>query len=145
MTKPLLIIQFETIIHPSPAGSTTRLTGPANPGALQFLEWAATRYQIELLSPRLQKPMGAAEIWEWLREAAHAEFNNWQRAISLARNIGYTRAIPSTAILLTRHACRFDGSWPLDCELQVALRNTATPEPPRKPLWRRALDTMLVR
>lgn len=122
MTKPILSVDFDGVIHSYTSGwkGATIIPDAPVPGALKFLRAAVEHFRVCVFSSRSHEPGGvqAMQLWLW---------NNIQMCENIVEKEGvrwYTeiewpKIKPPAFLTLDDRAITFDGTWPSIESLKV--------------------------
>jgi hypothetical protein len=71
MTKPILVLDFDGVIHSYTSGwkGAAVIPDPPVPGALEFIVGALDRFEVHILSSRSHQRGGRNAMKRWLRDA----------------------------------------------------------------------------
>ncbi|MGE0789523.1 MAG: hypothetical protein AB7S26_27870 [Sandaracinaceae bacterium] len=100
----------------------TLVRASPRPGAIDFVERAAERFDIAIVSGRAHRPLGTEAMRRWLTHhgvSSHA-----------MRRVRFVRSKPPADVYLAARALRFEGRFPpLDAILDAQARPAAGVEP----------------
>ena len=112
MPKPLLVLDFDGVLHSYTSGwsAPDHIADPPVPGALEFIRDALQHFSVAIFSSRSGHPGGVEAMQRWLTEhgleAEHREALKWPIAKPPAmltiddRALLFTGTFPSPAALL---------------------------------------------
>ena len=105
MTKPILCLDFDGVIHSYESGwkGADNIPDPAVPGAAEFLEEALEHFEIHVFSSRSNQEGGIRAMKEWMS----LEFGGEQM-----RDVKFPNEKPPAMISIDDRAICFTGAWP---------------------------------
>lgn len=118
MTKPILCLDFDGVIHSYTSGweGPTIIPDPPVPGAVAFIKAAIEVFRVSIFSSRSHQPGGLAAMQDWLK---HQMIIDWgeptipatelRRVLEL---IDWPLNKPPATVSLDDRALTFDGDWP---------------------------------
>lgn len=116
MTKPILCIDWDGVIHPYTKGwlgASTIDPEPPVPGALGFLLEALNHFDVVIYSSRSGQRGGVEAMQRYLRELA-TPLNAWHDTPSQPglESIRFEYEKPPTFLAIDDRALTFTGTWP---------------------------------
>jgi len=113
MSKPILLIDFDGVIHSYESGwkGVDQIVDIPVPGAFQFLMKAIEKFDVQIYSSRSKDPEGvrAMDVWFW--HWAKMELST-DEANKLMHSIRYPTEKPAAFLTIDDRAICFQGSWP---------------------------------
>lgn len=118
MTKPILSVDFDGVIHSYTSGwqGATVIPDPPVPGALVFLREAVNHFRVCIFSSRSHEKGGvpAMQLWLWnniqmcekLVKVESSREDHWYTEIE------WPKIKPPAFLTLDDRAITFDGTWP---------------------------------
>jgi len=117
MTKPILSIDFDGVIHSYKSGwqGATTVTDPPVPGAFQALKRYVDSFEVHIYSSRSHVAGGIDAMREWLRRWS-AFTNNGIEPLWVDK-IVWPEVKPSAFLIIDDRAFCFEGRWPEPTEI----------------------------
>lgn len=121
MTKPILCLDFDGVLHSYTSGWKGADTIPDAPvpGMVSFLEKAVAQFDVQVFSSRTGQPGGMDAMKSWLEYnimdhfgGAMADPTELERAIAIRDAIGWPTEKPPAMVTLDDRAIQFTGEWP---------------------------------
>jgi hypothetical protein len=125
LTKPLLCLDFDGVIHSYSSGwkGADVIPDPPVPGALRFIVKAMEFFRVAIFSSRSAQPGGQAAMQQWLGywsvDPAHGMPGDFDHAIW--SEIEWPMQKPSAFVTLDDRALTFTGEWP-DMETLITFK-----------------------
>jgi len=116
MTKPILCLDFDGVIHSYSSGwkGADIILDPPVPGALQFIIAAMEQFTVAIYSSRSGQPGGIEAMVQWLgRWSVDPEYGmpgNFDHGAWGA--IQWPTEKPPAFVTIADRAITFDGTWP---------------------------------
>lgn len=115
MTKPILCVDFDGVIHSYSSGwkGADVIPDPPVPGALAFLREAVKHFRVAIFSSRSCQPGGSMAMRSWLWKHIL-----WEESITWLGDPPWFAAIewpiekPAAMVTIDDRALTFDGTWP---------------------------------
>lgn len=114
MSKPILAIDFDGVVHAFTSGfaSPTDLPDAPVPGAMAFLAKALEKFDVVIVSPRVAHPGGFEAIMAWLEKySCPGQVRVWAG-----------RHHPPAFLTLSARAIQFTGTFPEEPKKMLAFR-----------------------
>lgn len=113
MSKPLLLLDFDGVIHryDSPWTGVDKISDGPVAGALWWMRHAMEVFDVAVYSSRSVDPAGVAAMQDWFRIHAAAEFGNSGIADAFCANITYPTKKGSAFLTIDDRAITFEGDW----------------------------------
>lgn len=113
MTKPILCLDFDGVLHSYESGwhGPTEISDPPTLGAMQFLVDAVEEFDVQVFSSRSNQTGGLEAMRDWLQE----RLNEVIRADIAWRTftaISWPIEKPPAMITIDDRAIQFTGEWP---------------------------------
>lgn len=144
MTKPILCLDFDGVVHSYTSGwkGASVIPDPPVPGALEFIHEAVNGgiFDVQIFSSRSHQWGGKRAMKRWLREHyrelfwqreyiktaagsqsfTHADIDDdaWQWGAHIVQRIGFPWFKPPAMVTLDDRAITFTGRWPDLAELR---------------------------
>lgn len=115
MTKPILCVDFDGVIHSytTPWSNATTISDPPIPGALQWL-WKATEwFDVQVYSSRSKDPEARQVMHYWMVRHSQIEFGN-EHPMSMLNDpypITFAHEKPAAFLTIDDRAICFEGNW----------------------------------
>lgn len=115
MSKPILVLDFDGVLHSYVSGWKGAATVPDPPvdGAMKFLWDATERFRVCIFSSRSNQPGGIYAMRSWInrhfREYWAADRTTCDDKLA---EIEYPTEKPPAMITIDDRAITFDGTWP---------------------------------
>lgn len=123
MTKPILCLDFDGVIHSYSSGwkGADVIPDPPVAGALQFIANALQHFRVAIFSSRSHQPGGIAAMCQWLGywsvDKAFGMPDDFDHAAWGA--IEWPLVKPAAMVTIDDRAITFDGTWPQIEELKA--------------------------
>lgn len=115
MTKPILCLDFDGVIHSYTSGwqGADNIPDPPVPGAIAFLKEAVKHFRVAIFSSRSCQPGGGVAMRTWLGAFILHEDPEviWQDPPWFAE-IEWPTEKPAAMVTIDDRAITFDGTWP---------------------------------
>jgi hypothetical protein len=117
MTKPILCLDFDGVIHSYTSGwkGADVIPDPPVDGAMEFIWDATEHFRVAIFSSRTNQPGGrnAMKAWLYVHFTEHCEDVATQamRDATLG-DIEWPTAKPAAFVTIDDRALTFDGTWP---------------------------------
>ncbi len=118
MTKPILCLDFDGVLHSYTSGwkGASEIPDAPVPGAMRFLMEASEHFQIAIFSSRSNQEGGSIAMQIWLLKHLRAWYESEnlppEGFTKLLLNIEWPKAKPAAMVTLDDRALTFDGTWP---------------------------------
>lgn len=120
MTKPILCLDFDGVLHSYTSGwkGADVVSDPPVPGALNFILEANEHFDVQVCSSRSHQPNGIAAMRLWFEIAFYGWFSeiNVESALAASEEamkmITFPTHKPSAMVTIDDRALTFTGSWP---------------------------------
>ena len=115
MSKPILVVDFDGVVHSFASGFTspTALPDAPVPGAMEFLAKAIEKFDVVIVSPRAAHPGGFEAIVAWLQK---------YNCPGQVRVWGPEAPLPPAFLTLSARAIQFTGTFPEEPKKMLAFR-----------------------
>jgi hypothetical protein len=122
MTKPILCLDFDGVLHAYTSGwkGADVIPDPPTDGAMRFIWDAADHFRVAIFSSRSNQPGGLRAMQAWLAE--HFRFfwaSDRTRCDDILAEIEWPLEKPSAMITIDDRALTFDGTWPTIDDLKA--------------------------
>lgn len=113
MTKPILCLDFDGVIHSYTSGwkGADVIPDPPVPGAIAFMLGALGHFQVVIFSSRSHQAGGTSAMKKWLKENAGAAWYGSPAGHGL-EDIKFVNEKPAAFVTIDDRALTFDGTWP---------------------------------
>ncbi len=123
MSKPILCIDFDGVIHSYTSGwlGAINIPDPPVPGSIQWLWNASAYFEINIYSSRSKEPGAIAAMQSWLRKWAQHEFltnpnlifrDSIGECVSIfMKEIYFPQQKPAAFLTIDDRAICFEGDW----------------------------------
>ncbi len=111
MSKPILVLDFDGVIHSYSSGwkGADVIPDPPVDGALEFIKEATEHFRVAIFSSRSNQPGGLSAMSEWLDHHA----SKWWGCIPIwMTSIEWPLEKPAAFLTIDDRALTFDGTWP---------------------------------
>lgn len=122
MGRPILCLDFDGVMHSYSSGwqGAAVVPDPPVPGMFEFLEAAAAKFDIHVLSSRSRQEGGIDAMHNWLVDHGHKHFNcdpanpdeQYLRLVRITDAITWATEKPAAFVTIDDRAITFDGTWP---------------------------------
>lgn len=119
-TKPILVLDFDGVIHSYRSGwqGMETITDPPVPGAIEFLKRAVFHFRVNILSSRSSCERGLAAMQEWLIVHLADTEEDLQWAGEFVHNeLYWPRQKPAAFLTIDDRAVQFKGKFPSPIDL----------------------------
>lgn len=119
MAKPILVLDFDGVIHSYQTGwaGPTIISDPPVDGALEFIIDASQYFTIAIYSSRTKELGGVSAMYEWLKdywiEYGYGEPGKW----AIFNAIQWPEQKPAAFLTIDDRAIQFNGQWPVPKDL----------------------------
>lgn len=105
MTKPILCVDFDGVIHSYTSGwkGADVVSDPPVVGALKWLQQAAEQWDVQVYSSRSSQPGGVEAMGAWIAA--------WSSAEGVALTLGFPEQKPPAFLTIDDRAICFEGVW----------------------------------
>jgi hypothetical protein len=116
MTKPILCLDFDGVIHSYTSGwkGADVIPDPPVPGALAFIAHAMEYFRVAIFSSRSNQPGGLAAMRQWLGywsvDPEHGMDGDFDHGAW--GEIDWPTEKPPAFLTIDDRAITFDGTWP---------------------------------
>jgi hypothetical protein len=121
MTKPILCVDFDGVIHSYASGwsAADKISDPPVAGAMDFLMRAARDFNVNIYSSRSHQPGGIAAMRTWTVDWLMKDLGwKYDRATDFVYGeLKWPEHKPSARVTLDDRAIPFEGTWPSIKEL----------------------------
>ena len=109
MQKPILVVDFDGVLHSYTSGWTRAdvVADPPVEGAREFLEEVVDHFEVNVFSARSHQHDGIAAMTRWCQE---------HFGIKLTNQLFFPVNKPPAFLSIDDRAIRFTGSWPTAAE-----------------------------
>jgi hypothetical protein len=130
MTKPILCVDFDGVLHSYTSGwkGGDVIPDPPVPGAIAFLREATKHFRVAIFSSRSNLPGGQTAMREWIGRWMHEERLSDDEELSWCGLLEWPTEKPPAMVTLDDRAITFDGTWP-------AMETLKAFQPWNKPLF----------
>ena len=113
MTKPILCVDFDGVLHSYESGwqGADVIPDPPVPGAIEFLQAALEFFEVHIFSSRSHQPGGIPAMERWVRHHAVGDHVSLRRKFWTDR-IKFPTAKPAAFVTLDDRAVPFRGTFP---------------------------------
>lgn len=121
MTKPILCLDFDGVLHSYTSGWKGADVIPDPPVAkmVPFLERAIREFDVQIFSSRTGQPGGLDAMKQWIDHnvmlhfgGAFADPPELERGMAIVAAIGWPTEKPPAMVTLDDRAIQFNGTWP---------------------------------
>ena len=115
MTKPILCLDFDGVIHSYSSGWKGAAVIPDAPvaGAMQFIWDATNHFRVAVFSSRSNQPGGLDAMQAWLQHHFRTFWGTHAtQADDKFSDIEWPKEKPAAMITIDDRAITFDGTWP---------------------------------
>ncbi len=115
MTKPILCLDFDGVIHSYSSGwkGADVIPDPPVAGAMQFIWDATEHFRVAVFSSRSNQPGGLVAMQTWLRSNFKSFWGTHAtQADDKWSEIEWPLEKPSAMITIDDRALTFNGTWP---------------------------------
>lgn len=118
MTKPILCLDFDGVIHSYTSGwkGIDVVADPPVPGVFEFLEEAVKVFHVCILSSRSHQEGGVKAMKDWFYRHAQ-EYLKYQEDNSWILEIEFVYEKPAAFLIIDDRAMTFTGKWPVVADL----------------------------
>ena len=113
MTKPILCLDFDGVIHSYTSGwkGADVIPDPPVPGAIAFMLEALNHFTVVVFSSRSHQPGGTTAMWKWLQEHAGAAWYESPAGPGI-EEVQFVNTKPPALVTIDDRAITFTGEWP---------------------------------
>jgi hypothetical protein len=114
MTKPILCIDFDGVIHSYTSGwqGDTTISDPVVPGFFEWAEQAAQHFRLVIYSSRSKNPKAIEAMQFWLAEQRKLwRENGGMHAIEAPLEFEFAAEKPAAFLTIDDRALTFSGEW----------------------------------
>jgi hypothetical protein len=113
MTKPILCLDFDGVIHSYSSGwkGADVIPDPPVAGALDFIDKAREHFTVSIFSSRSCQMGGRHAMSEWLRRWMTSTWDQ-DRAMNVLADLEFPTEKPAAFVAIDDRALTFDGTWP---------------------------------
>lgn len=113
MNKPILVLDFDGVIHSYSSGwkGADVIPDPPVAGALDFIDKARTHFIVSIFSSRSCQMGGKHAMVEWLRRWMTSTWSP-DRAMNVLADLEFPTEKPAAFVTIDDRALTFDGTWP---------------------------------
>lgn len=118
MSKPILVLDFDGVIHSYTSGweGVDIISDPPVPGALEFMYHALDHFDVCVFSSRSNQIGGLGAMQKWLRDYAIALLSDGRFGddpmLCWLDHIRWPTTKPSAFVTIDDRAITFTGKWP---------------------------------
>lgn len=114
MTKPILCLDFDGVVHSYSSGwqGAALIPDPPVSGAIEFLYNAVEHFNVAIFSSRSNQPGGLEAMRGWLRAFLLHEIADGEDAERVFSMIEWPLEKPAAFLTIDDRAITFDGTWP---------------------------------
>lgn len=119
MTKPILCLDFDGVIHSYTTGwkGADVIPDPPVSGAFEFMRFALEHFEVYIYSSRSDQPGGIAAMQKWLDMETMKYYGYYNGPPAWVKSIKWPTAKPAARVTLDDRAITFTGTWPSFKEL----------------------------
>ena len=112
MTKPILCLDFDGVLHSYTSGwkGADTISDPPVPGAMKFISEAVNNFTVQIFSSRSSQPGGRNAMQCWVGKWLCSEFQG--DGHDIADQLAYPTEKPAAFITIDDRALTFTGEWP---------------------------------
>ena len=122
MSKPILVLDFDGVLHSYTSGwkGARVIPDPPVPGAMAFLMHAVVEFEVHILSSRTHQWGGRRAMKRWLRRSLRERASGPPVYADVTyRALKFPRHKPAAMVTIDDRALTFTGRWPSLSELQA--------------------------
>lgn len=122
MTKPILCLDFDGVLHSYTSGwkGTANIPDPPVAKMVPFLERAVAEFNVQVFSSRSGQEGGLNAMQNWLRRHIEEHYDcafpgnprDFDSANALFHEIGWPTEKPPAMVTIDDRAIQFNGEWP---------------------------------
>ena len=111
MTKPILLVDFDGVIHSYESGwiSAREIPDPPVPGALEWLEQCCQYFDVQIYSSRSIAPGGIEAMAAWFQQ--HIGDKTQELGRPLVIDLQFPTAKPPAFLTIDDRAIQFEGDF----------------------------------
>lgn len=120
MTKPILCLDFDGVIHSYSSGwkGADVIPDPPVHGAIAFMLGALHHFQVVIFSSRSHQAGGQTAMKKWLRENAGQAWYESPAGPGI-EDVKFVNEKPPAMVTIDDRALTFDGTWPAIDDLKA--------------------------
>lgn len=114
MNKPILVLDFDGVIHQytSPWTTATEIRDPPVEGAIEFIIEASKYFIINIFSSRTRDPGGIEAMREWLKDYWISYGHDGPEEWECFNDIQWPNEKPAAFLTIDDRGYTFSGVWP---------------------------------
>ena len=114
MTKPILCLDFDGVIHSYSSGwkGAEIVPDPPVPGAIAFMREAVKHFRVAIYSTRSNQPGGLTAMREWLGYHTLDQRESDDEDLAWIGAIEWPTEKPPALVTIDDRAITFTGTWP---------------------------------
>lgn len=114
MTKPILCLDFDGVIHSYASGwqGADVCTDPPVEGTAGFLRQAVELFRVNVFSSRSHRHGGIPAMQRYVQDLLHGHFHDQRLCDYIYSEIEWPMDKPPAMLTIDDRAIRFEGRWP---------------------------------